>query len=42
MSKSQIRAKEYVEHHKLEKFIGEMLNTLVHAKDDNPCVFMIK
>lgn len=42
LSKAQIEAKSYVETHKLEKIIGDMLNALVYAKDPHPTVFMIK
>jgi hypothetical protein len=42
LSKAQIEAKTYVETHKLEKIIGDMLNALVYAKDPHPTVFMIK
>jgi hypothetical protein len=42
LSKAQQEAKQYVEKHKLEKLVGEMLNTLVHSKDENPVIFMIK
>ncbi|OMJ79448.1 hypothetical protein SteCoe_20550 [Stentor coeruleus] len=42
LSKAQIEAKAYVETHKLEKIIGDMLNALVYSKDPHPTVFMIK
>ena len=42
LSRAQQEAKMYVENHRLEKFVGEMLNALVHSKDPNPSIFMIK
>ena len=42
LSKAQIEAKTYVDTHNLEKIIGDMLNSLVYAKDPYPTVFMIK
>lgn len=31
-----------MEEHNIDKIIGEMLNSLVHSRDPNPIVFMIK
>jgi len=31
-----------MEVHSIEKIISEMLNSLVHSRDDKPIVFMIK
>lgn len=42
LSKAQQEAKMYVDKHKLEQLIGEMLNSLVHAKDPFPMIYMIK
>ena len=42
LSKAQQEAKMYVDKHKLEQLIGEMLNSLVHAKDPFPVIYMIK
>lgn len=42
LSKSQQEAKAYIDAHHLEKQVGEMLNSLVQAKDPSPTIFMIK
>lgn len=42
LSKAQEKAKLFIEEHKVEKVISEMLNSLVHARDPNPIIFMIK
>ena len=42
LSKSQIEAKEYVDKHKLDKIISEMLNSLIYNKCEFPTIFMIK
>ena len=34
-------AKQYVKHHNLEKIVGEMLNSVIHAKAERPLVFMV-
>ena len=35
-------AKQYVKAHNIEKVVGEMLNSVLHAKADKPLVFMVK
>lgn len=42
LSKAQEKARLFIEEHKVEKVISEMLNSLVHARDPNPIIFMIK
>ena len=42
MSRAQEKAKSYIEEHSLEKIISEMLNSLVHAREQKPVIFMIK
>jgi hypothetical protein len=42
LSKSQIEAKEYVDKHKLDKILNEMLNSLIYNKCEHPTIFMIK
>lgn len=41
-SKPQIETKSYIETHNIETTMGDMLNTLVHTKDPNPLIYMIK
>lgn len=40
-SRAKDRAKVYLEDHNVEKTISEMLNSLVHARDANPTIFMV-
>lgn len=40
-SKAQEKAKNYLEDHNLEKIISEMINSMVHARDPNPLIFMV-
>ena len=42
MSRAQEKAKSYIDEHNVEKIISEMLNSLVHARDPKPLIFMIK
>lgn len=42
LSKAQEKAKSFIEEHNVEKVISEMLNSLVHARDPQPVIFMIK
>ena len=42
LNKAQAKAKEYVDKHKIEKLISEMVNSLVHTRDKKPIVYMIK
>ena len=42
LNKAQAKAKEFVDKHKLEKLISEMVNSLVHTRDKKPIVYMIK
>ena len=41
LSRAQEKAKLFIEEHKVEKVISEMLNSLVHARDPNPIIFMV-
>ena len=41
MSRAQEKAKSYIEEHNVEKIISEMLNSLVHARDPKPIIFMV-
>lgn len=41
MNKAQEKAKSYIEEHNIEKVISEMLNSLVHARDPHPIIFMV-
>jgi len=40
--KAQENAKIFLNQHNVEKIISEMINSLVHSKDPNPIIFMIK
>jgi protein-arginine kinase len=42
LNKAQAKASEYVQKHKIEKLISEMVNSLVHTRDKKPVVYMIK
>ena len=42
MTKAQKMAREYLNKHKIEQMIGDMINTIVHAKSEVPIIFMIK
>eukprot|EP00347_Sterkiella_histriomuscorum_P011380 403372676 len=42
LSRAQEKAKSYIDEHQIEKTIAEMLNSLVHARDPKPTIFMIK
>ncbi len=42
MNRAQKNAKEYMDKHMLEKIISDMLNTLIHARDEKPLVFMVR
>lgn len=42
LSKQLQDANYYLESHKVEKIVSEVLNRTVHSKDENPLVFMIK
>ena len=42
LSKAQEKARSFIEEHNVEKVISEMLNSLVHARDPQPIIFMIK
>jgi hypothetical protein len=39
---AQQLAKDYVEKHKLDKVLGDMLNTIVHQKEEEPLIYMVK
>lgn len=41
LSRAQEKAKSYIEEHQVEKTISEMLNSLVHARDPKPVIFMV-
>jgi methyl coenzyme M reductase subunit C-like uncharacterized protein (methanogenesis marker protein 7) len=41
LSRAQEKAKSYIEEHNVEKTISEMLNSLVHARDPKPIIFMV-
>lgn len=41
LSEAQAKAKSYIDEHKVEKTISEMLNSLVHARDPKPVIFMV-
>ncbi len=41
LSRAQEKAKSYIEEHNVEKHISEMLNSLVHARDPKPIIFMV-
>lgn len=42
LSKQLQDANHYLDAHKIEKLVSEVLNKTVQSKDDNPLVFMIK
>jgi hypothetical protein len=42
LSRAQEKAKSFIEEYQVEKIISEMLNSLVHSRDPNPIIFMIK
>lgn len=41
LNEAQWKAKEYVDEHRIEKIVSEMINTLVHTKDKKPLIFMV-
>eukprot|EP01022_Parablepharisma_sp_SALTPOND_P014336 TRINITY_DN193_c0_g1_i1.p1 TRINITY_DN193_c0_g1~~TRINITY_DN193_c0_g1_i1.p1 ORF type:complete len:1068 (+),score=100.36 TRINITY_DN193_c0_g1_i1:8004-11207(+) len=41
LNRAQKQAKEYMEKHMIEKLISDMLNSLIHAKDDSPLIYMV-
>ncbi len=41
LSRAQEKAKSYIDEHGIEKTISEMLNSLVHARDPQPVIFMV-
>ena len=41
MSRAQEKAKTYMDEHNVEKILSEMLNSLVHARDPKPLIFMV-
>ena len=41
MSRAQEKAKTYMDEHNIEKILSEMLNSLVHARDPKPLIFMV-
>ena len=40
-NKAQEKARSFIEEHRVEPIISEMLNSLVHARDPQPMVFMV-
>jgi len=42
LNKAQAKAQEFVQKHKIEKLISEMVNSLVHTRDKKPVIYMIK
>jgi hypothetical protein len=41
VSRAQEKAKSYMQEHNIEKILSEMLNSLVHARDPKPMIFMV-
>lgn len=41
LSKGQEKAQSYIQEHNVEKTVSEMLNSLVHARDAKPIIFMV-
>ena len=41
-NRAQEKAKTYMEEHRIERTISEMLNSLVHSHDSQPVIYMIK
>jgi hypothetical protein len=41
VSRAQEKAKSYMQEHNVEKILSEMLNSLVHARDPKPLIFMV-
>lgn len=41
LNEAQRKAKEYVDEHRIEKIVSEMINSLVHTKDKKPLIFMV-
>ena len=39
-SKAKEKVKNYLQEHNVEKVISEMINSIVHARDPNPLIFM--
>jgi len=39
--KAQENAKTFLQTHGVEKIVSEMLNSLVHAKDQYPIIYMV-
>ena len=42
MTRAQQMARQYLEEHNLERVIAEMMNSLVHARDPQPTIFMVR
>ena len=40
-NKAQEKARSFIEEHRVEHIISEMLNSLVHARDPQPMIFMV-
>lgn len=41
LSKSQVKAAKYMQQHGVEQLLGDMVNSLVHSRPDNPIIFMV-
>jgi len=41
LSRAQEKAKSFIDEHRIEKVVSEMLNSLVHARDPQPIIFMV-
>jgi hypothetical protein len=41
MTDTQIKAKEYLDKHRIEEIIGDIINTVVHVQMDDPIIFMV-
>lgn len=41
LSRAQEKARAFIEEYNVEKIISEMLNSLVHSRDEKPIIFMV-
>ena len=42
ISERQLQAQKYLDEYDIQNVVGEMLNSLLHEKDQHPYVYMIK
>lgn len=42
LNAAQEKARDYMKDHRVESVVSEMLNSLVHSKDPQPMIFMVR